>query len=57
MRYIKELPLDKYPMKTMVINADEFSNNLAVDLNNRGDVNKSYSIFIFINEKRTRRIL
>lgn len=37
MRYIKELPLDKYPMKTMVINADEFSNNLAVDLNNRGD--------------------
>ena len=37
MRYINELPMDKYPMKTMVINADEFGNNLVADLNNRGE--------------------
>ena len=36
-RYISELPLDKYPMKSMVINADEFSGNLVNELNGRGD--------------------
>ena len=36
MRYIKELPLDKYPMKSMIINADEFGTNLVMDLNNKG---------------------
>lgn len=36
MRYIKELPLEKYPIKSMIINADEFGNNLVLDLNNRG---------------------
>lgn len=38
MRYINELPLDKYPMRSMIIYADEFSNDLVNDLNNRGDV-------------------
>lgn len=34
-RYMEELPLDKYPMKTMIINVDEFGTNIIADLNNR----------------------
>ena len=37
MRYMEELPLDKYPMKTMLINVDEFGANMVADLNNRTD--------------------
>jgi hypothetical protein len=37
MRYLSELPLDKYPMKTMVIHVDEFSGNIVTDLSGRGD--------------------
>ncbi len=37
MRYLNELPLDKYPMKTMVIHAEEFSSEIILDLSNRGD--------------------
>ena len=37
MRYMEELPLDKYPMKTMLINVDEFGANIVADLNNRTD--------------------
>ena len=37
LNYIGELPLDKYPMKTMIINADEFGANIVADLNNRSD--------------------
>ena len=37
MRYLSELPLDKYPMKTMIINVDEFSGNIVSDLNGRGE--------------------
>ena len=36
-RYISELPLNKYPMKSMIIYADEFGNDLINDLNNKSD--------------------
>ena len=37
MSYLNDLPLNKYPMKSMVIYAEEFSSELVLDLSNRGD--------------------
>ena len=35
MRYINELPMEKYSMKTMVININEYGSNLVNDLNGK----------------------
>ena len=52
MRYLSELPLDKYPMKTMIINVDEFSGNIVADLNGRGDgVNPMAYIYILMRRE------
>jgi hypothetical protein len=52
MRYLSELPLDKYPMKTMIINVDEFSGNIVADLNGRGDgVNPIAYIYILMRRE------
>ena len=51
-RYIKELPLDKYKMKTMVINADEFSSDLITDFNNKGSkVNPLAYLYILMKRR------
>lgn len=51
-RYLMDLPLDKYPMKTMIINADEFSTNIVTDLNNRGnDVNPIAYLYILMKRE------
>ena len=36
-RYLSDLPLNKYPIKTMIINADEFSSTIVQDFTGRGD--------------------
>ena len=50
-RYLSDLPLEKYPMKTMIIYADEFSKNLVEDFNNRGD-NINPIAYLYILMKR-----
>lgn len=52
MRYLSELPLDKYPMKTMIINVDEFSGNIVADLNGRGDnINPMAYLYILMRRE------
>ena len=52
MRYLSELPLDKYPMKTMIINVDEFSGNIVTDLNGRGEnVNPMAYLYILMRRE------
>jgi len=52
MRYIGELPLDKYPMKSMIMNVEEFSNDLVNDLNNRGEaVNPMTYLYILMKRE------
>lgn len=36
-RYIKDLPLEEYPMRTMIIYADDFSSNIVADMSGRSD--------------------
>lgn len=36
-RYLSDLPLDKYPIRTMVISVDDFINTLVGDLTNKTD--------------------
>ena len=51
-RYLNELPLDKYPMKSMVIYADEFGKDLITDLNNRGDsINPMAYLYILMRRE------
>ena len=37
-RYLKDLPLEEYPMRTMIIYADDFSSNIVADMSGRSDV-------------------
>ena len=51
-RYLQDLPLDKYPIKSMIINADEFGNDLITDFNNRGDgVNPIAYLYILMKRE------
>ena len=51
-RYLTDLPLNKYPIKTMIINAEEFSNNLVTDLNGRGNgVNPIAYLYILMKRE------
>jgi hypothetical protein len=37
MRYLSDLPLSNYPIKSMIINADEFGNSIVEDLSGRSE--------------------
>ena len=51
-RYLTDLPLNKYPIKTMIINAEEFSANLISDLNGRGNgVNPIAYLYILMKRE------
>ena len=50
-RYLSDLPLEKYPLKTMIMYVDEFSKDLINDLNNRGD-NINPMAFLYILMRR-----
>lgn len=51
-RYIKDLPLEEYPMRTMVIYADEFSSNIVADMSGRSDtVNPIAYLYLLIKRE------
>ena len=51
MRYLSDLPLSNYPVKSMIINADEFSNTIIEDLSGRGE-NINPLAYLYILMKR-----
>ena len=51
-RYIQDLPLEEYPIRTMVINADEFSANMVADMSGRIDkVNPLAYLYLLIKRE------
>ena len=51
-RYIQDLPLEEYPIRTMVINADEFSSNMVADMSGRIDkINPLAYLYLLIKRE------
>lgn len=47
-RYLSDLPLEKYPIKTMLVNADEYSKSIVDDMMNRTDNVNPISYIYFL---------
>ena len=51
MRYLSDLPLSNYPIKSMIINADEFSKSIVEDLSGRSE-NLNPITYLYLLMKR-----
>ena len=51
MRYLSDLPLSNYPIKSMIINADEFSKSIVEDLSGRSE-NLNPIAYLYLLMKR-----
>ena len=51
MTYLKDLPLNLYPIKTMIINIDDYMSNMVSDLTNRTDTTDPIAYMYFLMKR------
>ena len=51
MTYLKDLPLNLYPIKTMIINIDDYMSNIVSDLTNRTDTTDPIAYMYFLMKR------